>query len=161
MPTDLDLRRTRVEVARGRWLGGDLTPMPSDVSVIITLETTTPPLHLAGVTELRFPFRDSRWEQVPRRVVDSAVAAVVAVECPVLVRCRHGLNRSALVMCLALMRGGVTAENAVARVRAARPGALTNPYFVDLIRSYPQEPTRSSSMALGVGADLGFRQPSR
>jgi hypothetical protein len=139
-PAVEELRRSCAEVAPGQWLGGQLAQIPNVVSTVITLEAATAPLDVAGVTEFRFPFRDSRWEPVPHPVLEAAVEAVRAAEAAVLVRCRHGLNRSALVTCLTLMRGGVAAEEAVGHVRMVRPGALTNPYFADLITTYPQEP---------------------
>jgi hypothetical protein len=140
-PEAAELRRSCAEVMPGLWIGGELARIPDGASTVVTLEEATAPLALAGVTELRFPFRDSRWEQVPRTVVDAAVDAVVASDGPVLVRCRYGLNRSVLVVCLSLISRGVPAEEVVGLVRAVRPGALTNPYFTDLITTYPQEPT--------------------
>lgn len=54
----------------------------------------------------------------------------------VLVRCSGGLNRSGLVVGLALLRSGRTPAEALALVRAARgPWALTNPGFVAHLRS--------------------------
>jgi len=54
----------------------------------------------------------------------------------VLIRCQAGLNRSGLVMALVLMRGGYTADEAIAQVRATRsPDALFNRQFVDFLRS--------------------------
>jgi hypothetical protein len=139
-PEAAELRRSCAEVMPGLWIGGELARIPEGVSTVITLEATAAPLALAGGTELRFPFRDSRWEPVPRTVVDAAVEAVVDAQGAVLVRCRHGLNRSALVVCLALALRGVPVTDALQLVRAVRPGALTNPYFADLITTYPQEP---------------------
>jgi hypothetical protein len=139
-PEVAELRRSCAQVTPGLWIGGELARAPEGVSTVVTLEATTAPLALVGVTELRLPFRDSRWEQVPRPMVDAAVDAVVASDGPVLVRCRYGLNRSVLVVCLALMCGRVAAEDAVRLVRSVRRGALTNPYFADLILTYPQKP---------------------
>lgn len=48
----------------------------------------------------------------------------------VLVTCWQGRNRSGLVVALALRRLGLTGEQAVARVKERRVGALTNPCFV-------------------------------
>lgn len=47
----------------------------------------------------------------------------------VLSHCGMGLNRSALVAGLILMRGGMTGSEAVARLRERRPGALFNEIF--------------------------------
>jgi hypothetical protein len=115
--------------------------VPPGVEVVVTLEEAAAPSGRPGVVELRHPFRDSRWEPVPRATVDAAVEAVVEADGPVWVRCRYGLNRSALVTGLALRRRGWGSSEVVQRLSgAARPGALTNPYFVDLLATYPEEP---------------------
>jgi hypothetical protein len=65
-----------------------------------------------------------------------AVASAVAAGAKTLVTCGMGLNRSGLVTGLALLRlrPDLSAEQAVAVVRAERPGALYNPAFVALIQ---------------------------
>jgi protein-tyrosine phosphatase len=143
MPTHEQLRSTWTPVFGTVWIGGDLAPVPDGVRTVVTLEATAPPVAREGVTEHRFPFRDSRWEPVPREPLEAAVDAVVQARRLVLVRCQYGLNRSALVLCLALPLMSTTRRrDAIAHIRRARPGALTNPYFADLIRSYPKEPFR-------------------
>lgn len=51
----------------------------------------------------------------------------------VVVVCAYGLNRSALAAGLILREAGVPAEEALARIRASRPGALNNAAFVELL----------------------------
>jgi hypothetical protein len=58
----------------------------------------------------------------------------------VLIRCRHGINHSALVAGLVLRERGWDGEEVIAAIRRARPGALTNPYFLDLICDWPDDP---------------------
>jgi predicted protein tyrosine phosphatase len=138
------LLRSRVEVRPGWWFGGEAASVPSGVEVVVTLEEAAAPLAGRGVVEVRHPFRDSRWEPVPRATVDAAVEAVLEAvleaEGPVWVRCRYGLNRSALVTGLALRRRGWGNSEVMRRLRQIRPGALTNPYFVDLLATCPEEP---------------------
>lgn len=63
------------------------------------------------------------------------VASAVADGRRVLVRCSGGLNRSGLVVALALKHLGHEADAAMALVRGARgPWALTNPGFVSHLR---------------------------
>ncbi len=50
------------------------------------------------------------------------------------VMCTHGLNRSALVMGRILRAMGLSADDTVAVIRAARPGALANAFYERLIR---------------------------
>ena len=54
----------------------------------------------------------------------------------VYVFCQYGMNRSGLVTGLVLRELGVGAEEAVDRIRTARPGALSNLTFLNLIHSY-------------------------
>jgi hypothetical protein len=134
------LSRSCAEVVPGLWLGGDAAPLPPGCRVVVTLADSAAPVGAARVVEARHPFRDSRWEPAPRVVLDAAVAAALGTADTALVRCRHGLNRSALVAGLVLRQRGLTAAAAVDRLRAVRPGARTNPYFLDLLTTYPEEP---------------------
>lgn len=135
------LRTSCAEVAPSWWIGGDLAVLPTVVRSVVSLDAASTPVGRAGVVEHRHPFRDTRFEPVPRDVLEAAVAAALSAPAAVLVRCRHGINRSALVVCLALIDGGrLDPPAAIARVRHARPGALTNPYFVDLVLRFPQDP---------------------
>lgn len=134
------LRSTCSEVVAGAWIGGELAAIPDGVTAVVTLEQATPASGLAGVVELRLHLRDTRWEPVLREPLEAAIQAVVCRDGPILVRCQHGLNRSALVVGLALRQLGHDASEVVALVRAVRPNAFTNPYFLDLLRTYPRDP---------------------
>lgn len=69
------------------------------------------------------------------------VADRVAHQSPTLVRCQAGLNRSALVAAMALIRLGWDPEDAIVRIREARsPYALFNSSFVAHLRSYQPAP---------------------
>jgi hypothetical protein len=92
-------------------------------------------LHIACV------FADLEALVLPSRhilpVVDrlaAAVTAPAAAPAGVYIMCTHGMNRSGLVAGLLLRRLGLDADGAVAAIRAARPGALSNGSFVDLLR---------------------------
>lgn len=77
------------------------------------------------------PALGERLDAVARDVADAVTGGR-----RVLVRCSGGLNRSGLVVALALIRLGHPSDEAVALVRAARgPWALTNPGFVTHLRS--------------------------
>lgn len=87
---------------------------------------------------LRWVFADL--EQVPPKFARLlAICREWAAEMPrehpsdVVVVCQYGLNRSAFVAGLLLREAGVPPEEAVARVRAGRPGALTNQTFAELV----------------------------
>jgi hypothetical protein len=65
----------------------------------------------------------------------SLVAREIAQGHAVLVACFMGLNRSGLMVALALKRMGMTGEQAIAAVRKARPRALGNESFVRYLRT--------------------------
>jgi len=48
----------------------------------------------------------------------------------VLIHCAGGMNRSGLLVAAALVREGMEAQEAIALIRARRPGALNNRQFV-------------------------------
>lgn len=54
----------------------------------------------------------------------------------VLSHCGMGLNRSALVAALVMMRGGMPAARAVAQLRERRPGALFNEVFANWLLAH-------------------------
>ena len=137
------LETTSAIVVPGLWLGGVFAPVPDRAAVVVTLDETAPPLGRSGVIEVRAPFLDSRWQPVDRGQLESAVeAAADKLDGGVYIRCRHGLNRSALVAALALRTHGWQVEQAVAAIRDARPGALGNPYFGALVHAWPRDPMR-------------------
>lgn len=73
------------------------------------------------------------------QAVSDRVAEAVGDGRRVLVRCSGGLNRSGLVVALALVRLGRSSEEAMELVRAARgPWALTNPGFVAYLGDVPR-----------------------
>lgn len=86
---------------------------------------------------LRCPLRDCA--PLSHREVKDALRAAVEVAhaysngLTTVVTCAMGLNRSGLVMALSLVELGIAPNDAVAAVRRARPNALCNPYFVQII----------------------------
>ena len=80
-----------------------------------------------------FPDLDGEIPMLPRL---RALAAEVACDLRtndgperLLVMCHHGMNRSALVTGLVLRELGLSGAEAVSRIVAARPGALSNRAF--------------------------------
>ena len=60
---------------------------------------------------------------------------------PTLVHCQAGLNRSGLIAGLALVLGGMPAEEAIALLRSSRsPAVLCNPAFEAWLRAYEVQP---------------------
>jgi protein-tyrosine phosphatase len=79
-------------------------------------------------------------ERPPSWLRIRGMAAAIAEECRaaggptgLYVLCTHGMNRSGLVTGLFLRQFGVGAEESIALIRAARPGALSNETFVRLL----------------------------
>ena len=65
------------------------------------------------------------------------VADLISADRRVLVHCRLGLNRSVLVIATALTYLGMTGEQALAHLRACRPGALFNETFAAHVMGLP------------------------
>lgn len=124
------------------WQGSVPSPseaLPFNVVVLCAEEHQFPeigPRGFGDATILRCPLQD---EPPSQGAVDRAmrmgleVAARHTADQRVLVTCAMGMNRSGLVVGLALLALGTTAPGAVEAVRRARPGALFNPHFVKLI----------------------------
>lgn len=91
---------------------------------------------LAGVVEyIHQPFSDGRNIDPVVHVVASRVGVALRAARPVLVHCAAGVNRSSLISALAIREfTGCTGAEAAARVRRARPGALTNQHFWDYLQ---------------------------
>ncbi|HMO96068.1 MAG TPA: protein-tyrosine phosphatase family protein [Tepidiformaceae bacterium] len=73
-----------------------------------------------------------RLDDVVERVL-SAVRTPKSAPERVYVMCTHGMNRSGLVAGLLLRSFGVEGVEAVDRIRLARPGALSNQHFRNMI----------------------------
>ncbi len=148
-----------IQTATEVWVGGGSSEIGDDVAVehvaaawIIDCANEFPAdLHAAAGLTLYRVFSDvesepHNWERVDR------LAATIAAslrgdgqgdqefdhpsEAPerVYIVCKQGLNRSAL-MAGRILRGlGLTGDEAVAAIRAARPGALNNVTFEQLVR---------------------------
>lgn len=53
----------------------------------------------------------------------------------VLVRCQAGMNRSGLIIAIALMKDGASASEAITTIRAKNPAALSNSAFVEFLEN--------------------------
>jgi hypothetical protein len=106
-------------------------------------------------TVLHCPLTDMGQPLSPHRIRDAFNAAVEAARVylnggTVVITCAAGLNRSGLVMALTLLELGVEPRHAIDVIRRARPGALCNPHFEQLIlnmrgRSLVRFPVASAS----------------
>lgn len=139
----------------GRWwrdLGADLDALVRDHGVTLLVSLVEDhELDLLGIPALvaeaearglavvRFPIVDV---SVPRdaaaalTVVDRAVDAALAGG-TVVFHCRGGLGRAGTMAACALVRLGARPGEAIARVRAARPGAIETPAQEAFVRACP------------------------
>ena len=136
--------RDYAEVAPGLFIGSN--PDPEDpfelgVRVVIAISDSTParsvPRH--GLL-VHWPIKDG---PIPPTEILDALARFVAIAVDsigmVFVHCQAGLNRSALVTARVLMQRGMTAQEAIDRVRAKRSGALGDEYAAWLL-AHPMHP---------------------
>jgi hypothetical protein len=144
------------EVIPGLWLGGhDCQPdgappkgecflEGADFDVVVSLFQRWDPRYSPGLGVEHHTHRmaDADLDPEHHTTLDDLanVVAHAAVDGrKVLVRCQAGLNRSALVMGLALIRLGWTADNAIRMMRQARsPYVLCNESFVAYLREVDQ-----------------------
>jgi atypical dual specificity phosphatase len=110
------------------------------VTVLINLhERAHPPAVLAqhGVAEVHLPVADftpPTQEQLRRGV--EAIAEAVANGNKVLVHCGAGLGRTGTLVACYLLSQGVAPEEAIARVRRARPGSIETTAQEQAVRAF-------------------------
>ncbi len=131
------------EIADGIWQAGcpeNMLPLPRRFAHVV---------NLAGVPSFRehhvlktstvVDMADSSDQSMA--MVDPLAKLIVdlaAAGDDVAVHCQAGLNRSGVVIARALMHRGLTADEAIATVRARRhPKALYNEHFVSWLRDNP------------------------
>ena len=104
-------------------------------TAVVTLDARSQPAGW-GVKELRYGFEDGKLEreEIPRllEVADWAYDHWQKGE-KVLIRCQAGANRSGLITAIVLMKDGMSAEVAIAKIRAKRKFALSNSDFVKFL----------------------------
>ena len=136
----------------GIWMGGAHTPIGLPIEINGVERSWV--IDCAGDMPGSYRARAARWfarvfpdlDAIPSdfdgiRALATDVAAAMASsrEAPdnLYVVCQHGMNRSGLVAGLVLRQLGVPGPEALARITAARPGALSNQAFRRLVEGRP------------------------
>jgi protein-tyrosine phosphatase len=141
------------EIAPNLWQGGceNGLPLPAPIRHLVSLypwESYKVKHELDSTVAVRMhDSTEQAMEQIP---VLAAWVNACRKNGPVLVHCQAGLNRSSLVVAMALMLEGSTADAAIALIRSKRsPACLCNPMFEQWLRaqkaarkSYEAECTR-------------------
>ncbi len=99
---------------------------------------TLPALEAAGIRVLRHPIRDMdvpRDRSAFRAMLDDVLARIRSGE-RVVVACRGGLGRTGTAVACLLVDGGVTARDAIGRVRAVRPGTVERRGQEEFVRDW-------------------------
>jgi protein-tyrosine phosphatase len=109
-----------------------------DTLVLCAQEVQPPPHALSGLHVIRCPLNDDPTVPVPREAQRLAIqAAKKTVDRlrsghRVLVTCMQGINRSGLISALTLhLMTGRPGADCAQHVQRCRPGALSNPRFVE------------------------------
>lgn len=116
------------------------TPLPFDVLVLCAREYQPKPasLYYPRKTVLYAPLDDSGRPPTRDEIGIAATTSRAALRAyqhgkRVLVTCWMGRNRSGLVTGLILMQLGYSSLEAITLVRCAREGALSNPFFREVL----------------------------
>jgi atypical dual specificity phosphatase len=146
------------------------------ISVLVNLrERAHDPTRLArfGLTEIHFAVPDKAAPS-PGQITFAiaAIERILGAGQRVAVHCRNGRGRSGTVLACYLMRHrGFSADEAIARVRAVRPGAVETQEQAAAVRAYADAPVqqglnhadtlaRESAHALDeAGDELGHGEP--
>jgi hypothetical protein len=131
------------------WMGGAHARHGATVSgedvrtgVVIDCAGDLPTTHRSSAgTWLACVFADlethpSQMEHIARTARTVAARLREEVETNFYVFCQYGMNRSGLLTGLVLREMGMAPAEAVALIRLARPGALSNLTFLELIHRY-------------------------
>jgi atypical dual specificity phosphatase len=112
------------------------------ISVLVNLhERPHNPLSIAqhNLTEVHLPVRDftpPSPEQIDRGV--EAIAAALAEGKKVAVHCGAGLGRTGTLLACYLVNNGLSPDEAINRVREARPGSIETRSQVEAVRAYAE-----------------------
>lgn len=136
---------TQVDDAGQLFLSGSIEDWKAvhdkGISVVIDLEGDVDhgvPTAADQFLYVYLPIHDGDLPNLDRlRAVGALGAELVAKGHRVLSHCGMGLNRSALVAALVMMRGGMSARAAVDQLRERRPGALFNEVFANWLLAQP------------------------
>lgn len=132
------------EIAPNLWMGGCASGLvlPDHIDFVVSLY----PWERYQLNESQRRYEHRMYDSAagdfnPSEVLQLALMIDTArYEVCVLVHCQAGLNRSGLVMALALMVGGKTADEAIALLREKRsPAVLCNASFEGWLRTKGQE----------------------
>ncbi len=109
------------------------------VTVIVDLDHTLDavPSTADRFLYIYYPFEDLHLPDLDRLHGVARMAAELSRSQTVLVHCRMGYNRSALVVGIALTYLGRSGDEALRHLRAIRPGALFNETFANYLEVLP------------------------
>lgn len=127
------------EIEDGLYLGGCVrrVKLPAEIEYVVSLypwEEYTGHKDVKGVLSLALYDAELTPEALGRFQLAADVVNEFWRQGSTLVHCQAGLNRSSFVLCLALMKRGYTAAEAIGLLREKRsPACLCNPHFEEYL----------------------------
>ena len=120
------------------------------IDTIVDMEGTIDPGVPEAPDAILYVYHPILDEELPDLTRIEALAVLVADlvrrKRRVLVHCRMGFNRSALVAATALTYLGMTGHQALAQLRERRPGALFNETFAAHVQALPARQVRLETL---------------
>jgi len=133
-------------LAANVWMGGAHTPHGEDITVeglaaawLLDCAGDMPAAHRSAAGRwiaCVFPDLDGhplRFARIQELATEAATAVRHGHTTDLYIVCQHGMNRSGLVTGLVLRELGLSGPDALERILAARPGALSNVAFRRLV----------------------------
>lgn len=134
-----------IEIVAGLWQGGENSPPTFQSQDGANYEFDAIATIVPNIALFQLPVEQMRLDLLDTAIDRSQIPAILDTADwvfenwqsgkQVLVRCQAGMNRSGLIIALALMKDGASASEAIATIRDKNSMALSNSAFISFLKS--------------------------